>query len=215
MERARQTTPSPSQYKERHSRSLATVAAVRGGMRIAGTDQAAEAAGIVPGLPLSDARALVPDLSVCDADPMADTRALEALADWCALYTPLSALDRVGGDGLWLDISGCAHLFGGEERLLADLGERLRGFGYESVLAAASTPGAAWAMARFGNYARQDGNGGSSACRVMAGTERQTLDPLPVAALRLSADVCEGLHRLGIRRIGDLLGMAPGLLPAT
>ena len=212
MQRARQTTPSPSQNKERHSRSLATVAAVRGGMRIACADQAAEAAGVVPGLPLADARALVPDLSVCDADPLADPRALEALADWCTLYAPLSALDGFGGAGLWLDISGCAHLFGGEEHLLADLGERLRGFGYEPVLAAASTPGAAWAMARFGNRAHQDGSGGRSADRVMAGAERQTLGSLPVAALRLSTDVCEGLHRLGIRRIGDLLGMAPGPL---
>jgi len=181
-------------------------------MRIAAVDRPAEAAGVVPGLPLADARALVPDLSVFDADPMADTQALEALADWCALYTPLSALDTAGGDGLWLDISGCAHLFGSEEQLLADLGERLLGFGYEPVLAAASTPGAAWAMARFGNHARQDGNGGRSVYRVMIGSERQTLAPLPVAALRLSTNVCEGLHRLGIRRIGDLTGMAPGPL---
>ena len=162
MQRARQTTPSPSQNKERHSRSLATVAAVRGGMRIACADQAAEAAGVVPGLPLADARALVPDLSVCDADPLADPRALEALADWCTLYAPLSALDGFGGAGLWLDISGCAHLFGGEEHLLADLGERLRGFGYEPVLAAASTPGAAWAWPVSGTVPTRTGAAGEA-----------------------------------------------------
>ena len=72
----------------------------------------------------------------------------KALADWCDRYTPLVALD--GADGLFLDITGCAHLFGGEEALLDDHAGPLLPAGLSMARAGlASTPGAAWAAARF------------------------------------------------------------------
>ncbi|MCH7832900.1 MAG: DNA polymerase Y family protein [Proteobacteria bacterium] len=126
---------------------LATVTAAQGGLRIAAATPAARAAGVVPGLPLADARALVPGLRTAAADPAGDGRALAALADWCGRYTPWTAVN--GGDGVWLDISGCAHLLGGETALLEDLGRRLKGLGFHGLAAAADTPGAAWAVARF------------------------------------------------------------------
>jgi hypothetical protein len=81
-------------------------------MRIAALDAAAEARGLRRGQGLADARAAHPDLDIVPADADADRRLLVAIADWCDRYTPLVALDAP--DGLFLDITGCAHLFGGE-----------------------------------------------------------------------------------------------------
>jgi protein ImuB len=180
-------------------------------LRIVAVNSAAEGAGIIPGLPLTDARALVPDLSVFPAHPDQDRAALAGLAEWCCLYTPWTA-SEVGnsageaGSGLWLDISGCAHLFGGEEALLDDLLTRLSVLGFTATAAIADTPGAAWAMARFGLAP------GVRSVIVPPGDMRTALTRLPVAALRLGPGVAEGLGRLGLRRAGDLYDLPRGPL---
>jgi len=138
---------------------------------------------------LADARAMHPSLDVVEADPEADRRLLEALADWCDRYTPLVALDGV--DGLFLDISGCSHLFGGEQALLEEMLRRLREQGFDARAAIAGTAGAAWAVARFH---------GSGA--VPGGAEAEWLAPLPPAALRLEADTCTALDSVGLRTVG-------------
>ena len=146
----------------------------------------------MPGQTLADARAAIPDLDVADHDEAADLHLLTQLADWCARYSPLVALD---GDGLSLDITGVPHLFGGEEAMLENLMGRIRQFGFTLRAALADTPGAAWACARFGER-----NGEI----VPAGASRAALASLPVAALRLEAEIAKGLMRLGLKRIGDL-----------
>ncbi len=182
-------------------RPLATVRAEGGRALIAVPDAAARAAGIVPGLPLADARALRSDLHTVEADPAADARALAALADWCGCYTPVVALD--GSDGLWLDITGCAHLFGGEHALLADLRSRLDRLGFASRAAIAETPGAAWALARY------DGDP-----VIPAGAVAAAIAGLPVAGLRLPEETVAALHRVGLRRIGDLYALPRAPLAA-
>ena len=72
------------------------------------------ALGLSIGLPLANARAICPELTVFDADEAADAKTLNDIADWCDRFTPLVALDPP--HGLFLDITGCAHLFGGEAR---------------------------------------------------------------------------------------------------
>ena len=181
-----------------------------GRLLVVAADGAASAEGILPGLSLADARALRPDLAVFPADRPGDAAALARLADWCSRYTPLVAID--GADGLWLDITGCAHLFGGERALMSDLRHRLTGFGHDARAAVADSPGAAWALARF-REAEQT--------LLEPGTARTALAPLPVAALRLPAVMVAELERLGLRHIGDLyplpraslarrFGMLPG-----
>ena len=115
--------------------------------RIAALDARASALRLTIGMGIADARAMHPGIEVVEAEPEADRRLLESLADWCDRYTPLVALD--GSDGLFLDITGCAHLFGGERALLDDLLSRLFHQGFEARAGLASTPGAAWAAARF------------------------------------------------------------------
>jgi protein ImuB len=188
------------------SRPLATVIAAHGGIRIAAVDDAAKAAGIVPGLTLADARAQLPDLMVAEADAAGDRRALEGLADWCGRYTPWTAVDEVGGvlgdrgggTGLWLDISGCAHLFGGERELVEDLVGRLAGFGFAAAAAVADTAGGAWAMARFTE---------ETPVVVPPGDVVTALPPLPMNGLRLPPKTIEDLSRVGLRRIGDLAAL--------
>ncbi len=88
---------------------------VKGALRLAGLNDVADGLGLKPGMALADARAMYPGIAVADADPDADRRTLVAIADWCDRYTPLVGLDPP--DGLLLDITGCAHLFGGEEAI--------------------------------------------------------------------------------------------------
>ena len=176
------------------SEPLATATAAQGGLRIVAANHPARDGGILPGLLLADARALIPGLRVIDADPVAEAKALALLADWCGRYTPWTAVDGV--DGLWLDIAGCAHLFDGEAALADDIGERLGGLGFEARVGLADSPGAAWAAARFLDDRKR---------LIAVGAARLALVDLPAAALRLPIDVVEGLERMGLGRIGDLL----------
>ena len=148
---------------------------------------------------LANARAVAPGLVTAAADPTGEQRTLAGIAAWCGRYSPWTAAD--GGGGVWLDITGCAHLFGGEAGLLKDLIGRLRSQGFNALAAAADTPGAAWAAARFAAHRE------SAMVIIESGSEetRAALAPLPVAGLRLAPATTEGLGRVGLRRIGNLL----------
>ena len=179
-------------------RPLVLVATGKGGARIAALNRAAQRAGLAKGELLSNARSKVLDLQARDADPAADAAALRRLALWCLRYTPIAAPwdESSGADGLFLDITGCAHLFGGEERLLADLSARLRAFGLVPRLAIADTAGTAWAVAR---------HGGKDATVVASGDQKAALQALPLAALRLGEEGLLLMRRLGLRRIGEVM----------
>lgn len=137
-------------------------------------------------------------LQVRDADPNADAAALRRLALWATRYTPAVAPweNENGADGIFLDVAGAAHLFGGEEMLLTDLAERLARFGLPTRLAVADTPGAAWALSHCH----------AEPCVVLSsGQEAHALAPLPIEALRLSPESRTALRRLGFKRVGALL----------
>ncbi len=178
----------------------------QGGLRLTSVDAHAEAEGLRPGQRLADARASVPNLHAADADPVADAGALGRLADWCGRYTPWSAVD--GDDGLLLDITGCAHLFGGEAALVGDLVGRLASAGITARAAVADTPAAAWAWARFGPNLDQAG------AVLESGHSRTKLAALPVEALRLRPAAVDSLRRLGLRRIGELADLPRAPLAA-
>ncbi|APH74339.1 Y-family DNA polymerase [Aquibium oceanicum] len=160
--------------------------------RIAALDEQAEALRLKRGMGIADARAMHPAIEIVEADPAADRRLLEGLADWCDRYTPLVAID--GEDGLYLDISGCTHLFGGEGKMLKDLLARLSEQGFRARAGIASTAGTAWAAARF-----------SGATIIAPGEEAAFLAGLPLAALRLDGTVCAALESVGLRSVGAIL----------
>lgn len=108
----------------------------------------AAVAGIGPGMTLAQARAIEPTLAVAKANPNDDARALDRLAVWFLRFSPLVAPDQP--KGIWIDATGVAHLFGGEEAMLAKIITRLQRDNLTAHVAMADTPGAAWACARYG-----------------------------------------------------------------
>jgi protein ImuB len=168
-----------------------------GTRRLAAVDEKARALALSPGQKAADAMALVPDLVTADHDPAADRAALEALCDWCVRFSPAVAID--GTDGLFLDITGTDHLWGGEAAMLVDLVARLARWGVPARAAIADTAGAAWALARFG--ARY----GDDLAIAPPGEQRAAIEGLPVAALRLEDAAEAQLPRLGLHRVGQLL----------
>src|SRR5205085_7607360 len=179
---------------------------VRGALRLTAVNDDAAALRLKPGMPLADARAMYPAIAVADADEAADRRLLAAIADWCDRYTPLVGLDPP--DGLMLDVTGCAHLFGGEAALCGDLTRRLVAQGYQARVAVAATVGCAWAVARYAESLPRRGRVVGEADRVEiipSGEERDALSPLPLAALRLAPDVLEALGQVGLKRIADVI----------
>jgi len=112
---------------------------------------------------------------------------------WAQRWGPWSALDPP--EGVIVDVTAVAHLFGGEDRLLADVAQRFATRDLSVRSAIAPTAGAAWALAHYGsNGAILSPEDDMAAC----------LADLPVAALRLDTDVLTVLRRLGLKRLGDL-----------
>ena len=182
--------------------------------RIHDLNRRAEAMGLHRGMSFSEARAYCPALSSAPADPEGDRQMLETLRRWATRYSPWVGLE--GADGLVLDITGAAHLWGGEPGLAADLGARLRRAGFGARIGLADTRGAAWALARYG---AQDGPSGPPIAPPGAG--RAAIRDLPVDALRIDPAEVVALQRLGLRTIGALLAapratlvrrFGPGLL---
>ncbi|UXX85215.1 Y-family DNA polymerase [Roseovarius pelagicus] len=155
---------------------------------------AAEKQGLHRGMSYSDAQAYCSDLISAPVDLHASQRFLLSLSRWATRYCPWVGLEQ--DDGLILDITGAAHLFGGETDMLADMRQRLRHAGLFAKIGAADTRGAAWALAHFkeGAAAPQD--------------TLNALSRLPVAALRLDIQTDQALQRLGLRTVGDLASAA-------
>lgn len=193
---------------------FALTRSVAGGMRIAALNGPAERAGVEKGQLLADARALCPQIMLAGADDEVDRRALAGLADWLGRYTPWTVASHRssgahnGPDGIFLDITGCAHLFGGEERMLEDMMTRLADFGFEARAGLADAPGAAWAVAHYANL------GSRSFHIVASGAEEDAIAPLPVAALRLDSEICRGLDTMGLKKISQLIDLPRAPLTA-
>lgn len=154
----------------------------------------AERQGLNRGMSFADARAFCPDLVSRPADLAGDARFLHLLRRWATRYCPWVGTE--GADGLVLDVTGAAHLSGGEASMLADMRGRLARAGLSARLGLGDTRGAAWALARHGEGVAAPGAGLAA------------LGPLPVAALRLDEAAVTTLQRLGLRTIGDLEGAA-------
>jgi protein ImuB len=171
------------------------VAKQNNALQISALDDAAARLGLEIGLPLANARAICPQLQVFDADEVADARALNVIADWCDRFTPLVALDSP--HGLFLDITGCAHLFGGEAALMQIICEALTRQGFAVSAGIASTSICARTMTRY-----------SSGQIIREGEEADAVRPLPVFALGAEDAITRGLRRAGLKTIGDVASRA-------
>ena len=179
---------------------LAVVARIKNALRLVALDESAEKLGLTRGMPLADARAMIPALAVSDEDPIADAVLIAETASWAERYTPLVAID---GHGLMLDITGSAHLFGGEATMISDLVSRIVAQGFFAHAAIADTPGAAYAAARFAEIDV-----------VPEGGATEILMPLPLAALRLDHETVSAMGRVGLKRIGQIIDASRAPLAA-
>ena len=195
---------------------LVIVRTVASRQEIVACSEAAARFGIRAGLTLTEARALCARVVAFDHDPLRDARALEALARWMTRFTPfvslplLPPLSDASGEGgpdeccIYLDLTGCERVFGGLANIVRAVVAALGRMRVDAGVGVAPTPGAAWAVASFG------ANGTVVADDSLA----RELAPLPVAALRLDADLRQSLHHLGIETIGQLTSLPRGALPA-
>ncbi len=167
----------------------------RGRMIVKAVSSAAQAKGIYANMVVADCRTIFPALQVFDHIPGLERKLLQALAEWCIRYTPVAAVDMP--DGLMLDISGCAHLWGGEHAYLKDILNRLRAYGYDVRAAIADTIGAAWGIARYGKIT----------AIITPGTQATALMPLPPHALRLDAAIIARLEKLGLYQVQCFMNM--------
>ena len=167
----------------------------RGRMIVTAVSSAAQSKGIIPQMVVADCRAILPTLQVLDDIPGLAEKLLHALAEWCIRYTPVAAVDLP--DGLILDISGCAHLWGGEREYLKDIVTKLRAYGYDVRAAMADTIGTAWAISRFGH----------TKAIIEPFGQAEALLPLPPAALRLEVGIIERLEKLGLHQVRSFINM--------
>lgn len=167
----------------------------RSRMVVKAVNHLAQAKGIFPGMVVADCRAIFPTLQIFDDKPEQAGKLLYALAEWCIRFTPVVAIDMP--DGLILEISGCAHLWGGERLYFKEIITRLKGHGYDVRAAIADTIGTAWAISRFGQITPI----------IETGNQLQALLPLPPAALRLDIAMLDRLQKLGLTQISSFIKM--------
>lgn len=170
---------------------------IKGGLRLAAVDSEAAGKTLRTGQNLADARAIIPGLTAREIDRAQLEAAFADFADWHSNASPLVAVltDMSAFSDLVLDITGVAHLFGGELEMLGELLTRLRELGYAVSGAIASTIGAAWAVSHF---ARSQ--------VVPPDQTGEALETLSVAALRLTQPQITGLTQMGLKQIGQLRG---------
>ena len=175
-------------------------------MRLVAVDAVARSRSLRPGMALADAQALCPEILSREIDTGLTQAAFDALADAHAYVSPLVAIAPWQGPygDLMIDITGVAHLWGGEDRLRDAVLARLARNGIAAQAAIAPSIGAAWACARFAPGA------------ILADeAEAETaLAALPIKALRLPAEAVEGLRQMGLKTIGQLYGRNRGALAA-
>ena len=146
----------------------------------------AQKLGLYKGQPLANARAMVQPLAIMPADERADAALLESIADWCDRFTPLVSLDAP--DGLFLDISGAAHLFDGEAAMLAMATQRIAAQGFSVQGAIAGTSLAARTLARH-----------APGSIVPSGGEAEKITPLSITALDCDDKILRALRHAGLK----------------
>ena len=169
---------------------LVVVAKVDNALRLSAVDRKATSLGLAIGQPLANARAMLPALKVVAANEPDDLKLLTRIADWCDRFTPFVALD--GPRGLLLDVTGAAHLFGGEQMMLNRIRESLQAQGFAVRGAMAGTAMAARAFARY-----RDGT------VIAPGKEANAIAPLPVEALNLGPVTTHAFRRAGLKTVGQ------------
>ena len=166
-----------------------------GRMIITAVNESALLKGIEPGMVVADARAIFPSLEVRDDDDAISEKLLKSIANWCIRYTNIVSIDP--REGIIMDVTGCAHLWGGEIKYIRDIHSRLKNKGYDVRTTMADSIGTAWAIAHYG----------SDSTIIEKGKQMEALLSLPPSALRLEPNLVDRLHKLGLHQIRRFINM--------
>ncbi len=162
----------------------------------------ARAQGLCPGMSVADARARQPDIQLALSDRNADRAVLSALARWAWRYSPRTGTDN-SGPGLWIDMTGASHLYGGTDKVIDDIKKRCHLAELPVWIAAAPYYAAARALACHDRAAAQ-GLVALSGRRALL----SRLCELPVTALTTDNDTLQALSQAGLRRIVHFLPLS-------
>lgn len=173
---------------------------IRGRIIITATSKEAEKQGIFAGSILADAKTILPDILAFDDQINLNKKLLTKLAKWAIRYSPTVAIELP--EGIILDSSGCSHLWGGEEKYLEHIQNKLTRSGYSCSAAISDTIGACWAIARFGK----------SSPIIAPNQHYNALLSLPPIALRIEDHIIQRLHKLGLDKIGKFIQMPTSVL---
>lgn len=135
----------------------------------------------------------VPDVQFICRDQAAEMRKLTELASWAYRFTPTISVQAP--EALLLEMRGSLHLFGDPQKLQQRLHEELSTLGHQVCASFAPTPRAALWFARAGCEVHLDD----------LGRLRSALGELPLTVLPDPPPWREAFHRLGLRRLRDLL----------
>ncbi len=169
------------------------VAEEKNALRLFSLTEGALATGLHQGMPLTDAKGVLPDLLTQVREERSEADLLITLHRWAERYSPWRAME--GHDALLLDITGCSHLWGGEAPMAEDIAQALEGFGFRTHLAVADSKGAALTAARFTDEALT---------LIPPGRSTQVLGALPLTAL---GDKAYDLRRLGLKTLADVAAL--------
>lgn len=164
-----------------------------GRIRITSADAKLNSKGVFAGMNLADARVFVAKLEGIEEEKGRAEKILKGLGEWLIRFSPVVSIDS--NDGLFIDASGCAHLWGSEKQYLTEIHKRIEAFGYRVRIAMAGTPGAAWAVARFGK----------NKAIITNGSELKAVSSFPPHALRIDAEWVAQFQKLGLRKLSDFI----------
>jgi len=173
-----------------------------GRMLITALSPQAAAHGIEKGMAAADAQAICPGLEIIDDKPGRAINLLKGIGEWCIRYSPIVMVDDFSTEGLFLDASGCSHLWGEERDYLLEIISRLKSKGYNVRVGMADTAGAAWAISHFG----------VKTPLIRSGLHTEALLTLPPEALRLAENTLLKLQKLGFYQIKSFIGMPRSVL---
>ena len=172
---------------------FAVTAEHKSAVRLACLNKHAKRLGLAVGVTLATARAAVPNLITVPEEPMRDGAFLKTLQRWTIKFTPWSSCE--GKDCVLLNITGCAHLFGGEAAMAELIAVELADMQIETRIGIADTKGAARAAAHYGSEKNTI---------ITSGNIRDYLVQFPIEALFTDEKTIFELKRLGLKRIGNL-----------
>lgn len=163
----------------------------------------ARSRGVRPGMSVAEAMARSAELTFARVSPRSLVQALGAVAEVAMEFGIAVEIARSAPlDTVWVDVTGSAHLFGGEAALCDEIESRVATLGYRANVSVAGGPSLARAFARFAAHASPCDGGIGRICPP--GEDKHFVLRLPISALPLPERAATYFIRLGVVGVADL-----------